>query len=55
MGPEARSFFQEIANRIKSSCNEERAHDFLLQRVAVSVQRGNTASVLGAIEGQDVV
>ena len=54
MGPEARSFFREIANRIKSSCNEERAHDFLLQRVAVSVQRGNTASVLGAIEGRDV-
>ena len=47
MGPEACSFFQEIANRIKSSCNEERAHDFLLQRVAVSVQREHCISFGG--------
>ena len=35
MGPEARSLFKEIARRIKITYGEERAHEFLLQRVAV--------------------
>ena len=51
MGPEARSLFKEIACRIKITYGEERAHEFLLQRVAVAVQRGNAASVLGALRG----
>ena len=50
MGPEARSLFKEIARRIKITNGEERAHEFLLQRVA-AVQRGNAASVLGALRG----
>ena len=51
MGPEARSLFKEIARRIKITYGEERAHEFLLQRVAVAVQRGNAASVLGTLRG----
>ena len=51
MGPEARSLFKEIAHRIKITYGEERAHQFLLQRVAVAVQRGNAASVLGSLRG----
>ena len=45
------SLFKEIARRIKGTYSEERAHEFLLQRVAVAVQRGNAASVLGALQG----
>ena len=44
MGPEARSLFKEIARRIKGTYGEKRAHEFLLQRVAVAVQRGNASS-----------
>ena len=51
MWPEARSLFKEIARCIKITYGEERAHEFLLQRVAVAVQRGNAASVLGALMG----
>ena len=51
MGPEARSLFKEIARRIKITYGEERAQEFLLQWVAVAVQRGNDASVLGALQG----
>ena len=29
-------------------CHEPRSHEFLIQRVAVAIQRGNAASVLGA-------
>ena len=35
-------------NRVKSVTNEPRSHEFLIQRVAVAIQRGNAASVLGA-------
>ena len=45
LGPEASSLL-EIARRISLARGEERAHEFLLQRVAVSVQRWNVASVL---------
>ena len=53
MGSEARSLFKDIAHCIKGTYREERAqcHEFLLQRAAVAVQRGNTASVLGTLQG----
>ena len=46
LGPEASSLLNAIVRRISLACGEERAHVFLLQRVAVAVQRGNAASVL---------
>ena len=48
LGPQAQSFFKEVARRVKSVTNEPRSHEFLIQRVAVAIQRGNAASVLGA-------
>ena len=45
LGPEASSLLKEIASCISLARGEERAHEFLLQRVAVAVQRGNAASV----------
>ena len=47
--PEASSLLKEIARRISLARGEERAHEFLLQRVAVAIQRGNAASVLGSM------
>ena len=49
LGPEASSLLKEIAHRISLARGEERAHKFLLQRVAVAIQRGNAASVLGSM------
>ena len=47
MGSEARSFFREVARRMEECTGDHRSHQFLLQRVAVAVQRGNAASILG--------
>ena len=49
LGPEASFLLKEIARRISLARGEERAHEFLLQRVAVAVQRGNATSVLGSM------
>ena len=49
LGLEANSLLKEIARRIFLAPGEERAHEFLLQRVAVAVQRGNAASVLSEL------
>ena len=42
-------FLREVARRITASTQEPLALQYLLQRVAVAVQRGNTASVLGSL------
>ena len=55
MGAEALSFFKEVACRIASVTNEPRSYQYLLQRVAVAIQRGNTDSVLGAANPGDVL
>ena len=49
LGPEASSLLKEIAHHISLARGKERAHEFLLQRVAVAVQRGNAASVFGSM------
>ena len=49
IGQEARVFLREVAHRITASTQEPLALQYLLQRVAVAVQRGNTASVLGSL------
>ena len=54
MGAEALSF-KEVARRIASVTNEPRSYQYLLQRVAVAIQRGNTDSVLGAANPGDVL
>ena len=49
LSPEASSLLKEIACRISLVHGEERAHEFLLQRVTMAVQRGNATSVLGSM------
>ena len=46
-GKEARRFFREVAQRMRLATGEQLAHQYLLQRISVAVQRGNVAAVLG--------
>ena len=57
LGVEAADFVREVGRRIAAASlptDEQRATDFLLQRLSVAVQRGNVACVLGcANDGTD--
>ena len=46
-GSEAQMFFRELGRRIKDESGEPQAHQYLLQRISVAVQRGNAAAVPG--------
>ena len=48
LGPEANRFLHELARHIAAVTNEPLSHQFLLQRLAVAVQRGNAAAVMGS-------
>ena len=47
LGPEANRFLHELAQRIVAVTNEP-SPQFLLQRLAAAVQRGNAAAVRGS-------
>ena len=49
MGADAQSFFWEVARRLRAVTNEPQSLQFLIQRVAVAIQRGNAAAILGLI------
>ena len=49
LGHEARAFLRDLARRLTSFTDDQQSHQFLLQRVAVAIQRGNAAAVLGTI------
>ena len=49
-GPEARSFIRELGRRLSEVTSEPLSHHHLVQQIAVAVQRGNTAAVLGSSE-----
>ena len=49
MGADAQSFFREVARRLRAVTNEPQSLQFLIQRVAVAIQRGNAAAILGSI------
>ena len=46
LGQDARNFFREVARRVTAVTNEPQS---LLQRVAVAIQCGNAAAILGSI------
>ena len=46
-GQEALSFIRELGRRLRVKTGEPQSHFYLQQRVAVAVQRGNTAAVMG--------
>ena len=54
-GPEAMSFIKELGRRIRAETGEPRSLQFLIQGIAVAVQRGNTAAVRGTFPPSDNV
>ena len=48
IGPLALAFLRELGSRLSQISGEPKSHQYLLQRVSVAVQRGNTASVMGS-------
>ena len=55
IGPLSRALLKDLGHRIKESTGEARAHEYLVQRLAVAVQRGNAVSIMGTMgdPGQD--
>ena len=51
LGHEARAFIRDLVLHLTSATDDQQLHQFLLQRVAVAIQRGNAAAVLGTIGG----
>ena len=48
IGPESMAFLKDFGRRVARVTGEEKSTSYLLQRLSVAVQRGNTASVLGS-------
>ena len=51
VGPQSLALTKDIGRRIASETGESRAGEYLLQRLSVAVQRGNSAAVLGGAGG----
>ena len=49
-GAKTMRFVQELGQRLERVTGEVRSINFLIQRLSVAVQRGNSTSVLGTIE-----
>ena len=49
-GTGAKAFLTEVGNRVKQATGNQRAMEFLRQRVSIEIQRGNAASVIGTAE-----
>ena len=49
MGDNAKVFIHKIGQRVKENSGEPRSTSFLIQRLALDVQKGNATSVLGTI------
>ena len=48
-GQEALTFLQELGHRLRVKMGEPQSHHHLLQRIAMDMQRGNTAAILGTM------
>ena len=48
-GPETLSFISALGRRICQTSGEKKSFSFLLQRLAVAIQRGNSACVMGTL------
>ena len=45
----ARAVLTVVGNRVKQATGNERAMEFLRQRVSIEIQHGNAASVMGTV------
>ena len=53
LGKQTLSFLKDLACRVRKVSGEVMSFPYLLQRLAVAVQRGNAASVLGTFASED--
>jgi len=49
MGPETRIFIKKLGSLLKRASGEPRSMDYLLQKLSISIQRGNAACILGTL------
>ena len=49
LGDEAIALLRDIGQRIAAVTGEPRSHQFLMQRLSVTLQRGNAACILGTV------
>ena len=52
-GPEALTFIHDLGRRIMDATQEPLSHHHLRQRIAVAVQQGNAAAILGCMGDVD--
>ena len=45
--PETLGFFQDLGRRIREESGKPQSYHYLIQRIAVAVQKGNTAAMMG--------
>ena len=53
MGPRSTEFLKELGYRLRQATGGVKASMYLLQRLSVAIQRGNSASILGSISLSD--
>ena len=51
-GPRTLTLVKELGRKVRSQTGEEKATTYLMQRLAIAVQRGNAISILGALGSQ---
>jgi len=49
LGNEALAFFRDVGRRVAAVTEEPRSFQFLMQRLSVSIQRGNAACIVGTV------
>ena len=51
IGPESESFLRGLARKVMEATGEPSSHQYLLQRLSVAIQRGNSAAIQGTALG----
>ena len=52
-GLQSLKFIKDLGQHLKTTTDEANSKQYLLQRILVAIQRGNTASVLGTLGQQE--
>eukprot|EP00731_Ephydatia_muelleri_P007525 Em0003g1773a len=50
-GPRTADFLKELGHRLRQVSGEASSFHYLAQRLSVAIQRGNSASVMGTMDG----
>ena len=52
-GQKTTDFIKELGHRLRQVSGEANSFQYLAQRLSVAIQRGNSASVMGTMNGDD--